>query len=448
VTPRRFVLGLAALTLAGFLVRLGYGLVIGGEDEIGDDTWYHLVANNLVDGRGFSDPFTSLVDGQRVAGTQGEPIATAFHLPMFPWLLAALSKAGLDGYTTHQAFGWLLGAGTVACAGLLARRLWDARAGLAAAAIAAFYPPLVANDSVLMSESLYGLAAAAVLLLALRLPERPGWRASVALGVALAVAALTRQEALVLAALLLPWIAVRARPRDAVVVAVTVAVLCAPWAIRNSAQYDRPVLLTTGDGSVLAGANLPTTYHGSLLGGWDFVGLYRTPAGRTVVLNEAEQSNRWRREGLDYAGDHAGRLPVVMGARVLRTWGFYPFDPLDRADVIAFHGGRIRTVEVMAYPALLLVIGLAVAGFVALRRRGAPLWPLVANLLLVVAVSAFGYGDPRFAQAANVVMVVLAGVGVVVAADAAISRRRRRAGRPASEPDQEPRAGAAAPRAT
>jgi hypothetical protein len=213
--------------------------------------------------------------------------------------------------------------------------------------------------------------------------------------------------------LLLPWIWKRARPRDAVVVLAAVVVLCAPWAIRNSLLFDRPVGLTTVDGSVIAGANLPSTYHGTALGGWDYYGTFRTPAGRSIVLNEAEQSARWRKEGIDYAKDHIGRVPVVVAARILRTWGFYPFDPRTRASYVAFLQERIRWVELAAYPALLIVLALALIGAVALRRRGRPLWPFVTPLILITVVSITAYGDPRFAQSGNVVLVVLAGVGAL-----------------------------------
>jgi 4-amino-4-deoxy-L-arabinose transferase-like glycosyltransferase len=425
MTPRRFALAIGAIALLGLALRVIYGLEVGTGHGIGDDDWYHRVANGLADGRGFSDPFASLLDGRRVPGLGGQPIGTAFHLPLFPWVLAVFSELGLRTYTAHQAVGWALGAGTVVLVGLAARTLWDWRAGLLAAGIAAIYPPLIANDSVGMSESLYGFAIAAVLLLALRLRERPGRGRAIALGVALAAAALTRQEALLLALMLLPWVAKRARPRDAAIVAVTVVALCVPWAVRNSLLFDRVVPLTTGDGSVFAGANVPSTYRAPGLGSADFKALFESPVGRHPSANEAIQSERWRKEGLDFAKDHTGRLPAVVGARVLRTWGFYPFHPSDRATQVAFLEDRSRSVELIAWPAQLVVLALALLGALALRRRGRPLWPFAALFILITLVSATGYGAPRFAQAGDVALVVLAGVGALRALSALAGARRR-----------------------
>ncbi len=191
-----------------------------------------------------------------------------------------------------------------------------------------------------------------------------------------------------------------------------VAVICIPWAVRNSLEYDQPVALTTGDGSVLAGANLDSTYHGRLLGGWDFNGLYKTPSGRKVDPNEAVQSDRWRREGLDYVGDHLGRLPAVLGVRLLRTFDAYPVLPGAHARFVNENYNHIQSLDYVSRLMLLVVYVLTIAGGIGLRRRGEPLWPFLAPLILVVLVSLLGYGDPRFRQAADVALVVLAGAAV------------------------------------
>jgi 4-amino-4-deoxy-L-arabinose transferase-like glycosyltransferase len=360
-------------------------------------------------------------------GDQGDPIATAFHLPLFPAVLSVASLTGLDSYEAHQAIGWAFGAGTVAVLGLIGRRLGGAALGLVTAAIAALYLPLAINDALLMSESLYGLLIALVLLAALRLYERPSAARAVVLGAAIAAAALTRSEALLLAVLLVPWAAGegRARLRNTALAAAVIVLAALPWALRNSLEFDQPVLLTTGDGSVLAGANLPSTYRGHLFGAWDFEGLYDTPAGRTVVRNEAEQSERWRDEGLDYAADNAGRLPAVMAVRVLRTWSLYPWAPADKARFASDHYRHVRALEYVAFPSLLVVVALALAGLPRVRTLGARKGIFLAPIVLVTLVSAFGYGDTRFRQAADVSLVVLAGVGACALAPRASAMRPR-----------------------
>ena len=129
---------------------------------------------------------------------------TAFHPPLFPLVLAAGSELGLDSFRQHQAIGCLLGALTVGAVGLIARRLAGEVVGLAAAGMAAIYLPLIGDSSTLFSEALYGLTIAGVLLAALRVLERPTVARAAVLGVAVALAALTRGEGLALILLALP----------------------------------------------------------------------------------------------------------------------------------------------------------------------------------------------------------------------------------------------------
>lgn len=414
MNERRFRLVLAGLFAVGLLVRVVYALIADVPRGFGDDVWFNSVANGLVHGRGFSDPFNSLKDGMVVFGSLDAPIATAFHPPLFPALLAIPSALGLESYTAHQLVGCVMGATAIPVIGLVGRRVDGERAGIAAAGIAAIFIPLVARDSLLLSESLYGPLIALTLLAALRLRERPeSGRRALELGVVVGLAALTRSEALGLIILLAAPLALlgKRRLRTFALVCAATAVVCLPWCVRNSLEFDQPTTITTGDGSVIAGANLPSTYHGDNLGGWDFNGLYNTPAGRNPSLNEAVQSDRWRSEGIAYARDHAGRLPAVLAARVLRTWELFPFS---RAEQVKLAGSESKHVRTLEYPSQLMLLGvvlLAVAGGVSLRRRGRPVWVLLAPIVLVTLVSMAGHGDPRYRHAGDIGLVVLAGAG-------------------------------------
>jgi 4-amino-4-deoxy-L-arabinose transferase-like glycosyltransferase len=413
---RRFRIALAALTLLGFALRVAYALAADVPKGFGDDLWFHSVANGLVHGRGFSDPFNSVVHGALAFGNTGPPSPTAFHPPLFPALLAIPSAVGLDSYTAHQIVGCALGAAAIPVMGLVGRRLAGEAAGVAAAAIGALFIPIVARDSLLLSESVYGLLIALTLLCALRLRERPSTRRALELGAVIALAALTRSEALLLLVLLAAPLAFALergrRLRTFALVCAAAVVVCLPWCVRNTLQFDQPTLITTGDGSVVAGSNLHSVYYGPSIGYWDFQGLYRTPAGRHPDLNEAVQSDRWRREGIDYARDHASRLPAVVVARVARTWELFPIDPEARFDLANQQFKHIRKLEYPAQVELIAVWVLAVLGALALRRRGVPFWPFLVPVALVTLVSVLGHGDPRYRHAADVSLVILAGVGL------------------------------------
>jgi hypothetical protein len=418
---RGFAAALGGIALVAFGVRLGYAESVYNARGLGDDWWYHWMADAIAAGRGFNNPLETLVNGHAVRGFAGTPIPTAYHPPLFPVVLAAGSKLGLTSYGAHRAIGCALGAAATVVVGLCGRRIAGPPLGVACAAVAALFPPLVANDSTLLSESLYGLLIAGVVLAALRVLESPtALRASV-LGALIGLAALTRSEAVLLVVLLVPFVTRRAWRAGLVAVGVT-ALIVVPWCIRNTVEFDRPVTIATGDGSVLAGANTPATYHGDLLGGWDVRGL-SGPTPAAARINEAVGSDAGRQRALDYAGDHLGRLPVVAVARVLRTWNLYPFAPADQVSQYAFFSGSTHWAQWLSLFSAWVAFVLAIVGVVALRRRGRPLAPLLAPIALVTLVSVLFNGDPRYRDAADISLVLLATVG------AAYLWQRRAAGR-------------------
>jgi Dolichyl-phosphate-mannose-protein mannosyltransferase len=394
--------GLALIAAAGLAVRLAYALaLVKSKPLLGDALEFHLQANLLADGKGYIQPF--------LYQAQGIARASADKPPLYPFLEAGVSLLGGRSWAWHQLVGCVAGTGTVAVIGLVGRRAAGPRAGLIAAGLAAAYPLLVAADGSLRSESVYALCIALVLLAALRYREAPSVRRAGLLGVAVAAAALTRGEALVLLVLLaLPlcgW-------RRAGVAALACVVVLAPWLARCWIVFDRPVLISTNVGGLLAGANCDTTYRGDLIGQWDF-GCIPPP----IHANEALEAERLRDRGLRYARHHAGRLPLVEAARLGRS--FELFRPREQARQETFFEGRNLRVEqagVVFYYALVL---LAAYGVVVLRRRDGPWAVLLAPVALVVFVTVISYGFTRLRVAAEPALVVLA----AVALDALAARR-------------------------
>jgi 4-amino-4-deoxy-L-arabinose transferase-like glycosyltransferase len=409
--PTSFRARVGLIALAGLGLRLGY-LFGPAHDVKGIGDWYffHWGANLIADGHWFVEPFFKTFHGRLVP--------SAGHPPLWELLLSGVSALGGTSYLAHRAVGCVVGAAAIVLIGLLGRRVGGDRAGVAAAAIAAVYPVMIAADGSLMSESLYSLLIAAVLLLALRLRERADVRSAAALGAAIALAALTRSEALSLVVLLaLPIALTRGarRWRLAGVTVLAAALLIAPWTIRNWSELGRPVVISTNDGTLLAGANCGLTYHGEDLGFWNIKCI-----SERSIDNEARQEARWRSEGASYVKDHAGRLPAVLGVRLLRTWDLY-----QPRRMVAFAEGRWIRADQAGVVAYFLLLPLAFAGGVLLRReRRGDLLVLLAPVALVTLLSLIGYGIPRFRAPAEITIVVLAGV--------ALTRARHR--RPSDAP--------------
>lgn len=384
---------------AGLLLRVLYTVLATDDVQgLGDYQFFHGVANAMADGHGFANPF--------LLG-RGEVRPSALHPPLWPLLLSGSSTLGLDSELAHKLVGTLVGTGAVAVIGLLGRRVGGNAVGLASAALAALYPLFIGSDGSLMSESLYGLLVATVLLLALKLIDRPTIGVAAGLGAAIGLSALTRTEGLAFIPLLvLPaaWMAPGAAKRRAGLAAVTVVaavLVIAPWTLRNAFAFDELVPISTNEGTVLAGANCSRTYGGKELGGWRFtcVSEFRNP-------NEGEQAKVWRREGLDYMFDHTGRLPKVVAARVLRTWDMFP------PGRVVTNEGRTHWIALLETIMYFLLLPLAFAGAILLRRRK-DLIVLLSPIVIVTLVSAYGWGLTRFRHGADIAIVVLAAVALV-----------------------------------
>ena len=405
---RRFTVDLAIIAAFGLALRVVYLATVGRSvTGIGDWWFFHWQANELAHGNGFVEPFRLQFEGLR--------LPSAGHPPLYPLVLSVVSLLGGESTMAHRAVGLPLGAVTIVLVGLLGRRAGGPRVGLVAAAICAVYPLMIATDGALMSETLYGPLIAATLLAAWRMLDAPGTGIALLTGAAIGLAALTRSEALLLLPVLAWPVAVRGGPgwpaRAALVTAACVLVI-APWTIRNFVVFDHLVPISNNDATVIAGANCGLTYHGVNMGGWDI----RCISTRRLD-NEAAQAAVWRDEGLAYARDHAGRLPVVMATRLLRVWDLWQ----PRRQVM-FAEGRQRRVTQAGVAVYFVLVALAIGGVLELRRRGRPLLVLLAPAVAVCIAAVIGYGVPRLRHSSEIALMVLAAAVVVAVWD------RRRVG--------------------
>jgi len=403
--------------------------------ERGDEIFYNSEANYVADGHGFNEPFAALTNpGEKSPPAADHPPLTLFVLAPVSWLtdhapLSWVIKEPLhDHVREHRYTMVLLGTLVVALVGLLGRRVGGEKVGLVAAAIAALSPNIWVNDGLVMSETITVLTVTAALLGALWWCDRPSWRRAAVVGLVCGLAALARVEFALLVPLLAvvvacslpqPW---AVRRKQAFVAVAAALVVIAPWVGFNLARFHDPTFVSTNDGLTLAGANCDAVYQGSATGFWSLGCAADPPPG-----DQSQVASALRHRGLAYMKDHASRLPLVVLARVGRTWSL--FRP---ADMVKFNTGEDREEWVtrlgliVYYPTLLLAIG----GAMVLWRRRArdALWVLIVPAIIVTLNTVVTYGQTRFRAGAEPSLALLAAVGAVAVVGRVRARVRARAG--------------------
>ncbi len=402
LSGRAFAIALAVLSALGFAIALAYALAVSPDEIVaGDTTQYHLLAQGIADGHGYST-LASLL--------RGDPQPTAQHPPLFPLALAGLDVLGLDTLTAHRVVLCVVAAISVALLGLLGRRVAGPRAGLIAAGLAAVYPGFFMLAGVAMTESLYIPLIVLTLLATYALIDRPSARLAALLGALIGLTILDRTEAVLLLPLLALAVAVRlpgARERVRLVAVMTVAtvVVLAPWVIRNEATMDRFPLLSTNGGLTAMVANCHEPYYVNV----GFIQPNCLVRCERLRENELEYSDCGERVAREYAEDHLGRVPVVVAARVARTWNLYG---IGKDISYAEFGGRNRTASKFKVGMYFLLLPLALLGGWALLRRGRPLLPLLAPVLMATIATALTYGFSHYRVGADVSVIVLAAAGL------------------------------------
>jgi 4-amino-4-deoxy-L-arabinose transferase-like glycosyltransferase len=397
---------LAAALALGLAIRLAFHYAYAPTDlPMADGLWYHTGANLFADGKGLIDPLGYFFLGQTRE--------SAGHPPLFIILLGGVSSLGGRSLAAHQMTEIAFDVVAVGAIGYLGREVGGDRVGILAAFAAALFPRFWASEGEILSESLYTLVVAILLLLSVRTRRRAGIGLAYALGVTVALAALTRAEGLLFFPLLvvpaIVWTSSRSTGRLRLLGAAVLGILTllGPWTAYNLSRFDHPVALSTGIGAVLAGANCDGSYHGDTIGAWDVqCAALPTRAGTrapTKLPDESVESDALRDQGLRYARDHWRRVPLVAAVRVGRLLDLYDPHPS------TFGPGWAEALLLIGWYA---AIPFAIGGALVARRRRIPLLPFAATLVLVVLNAALTWGTPRFRVPLEISVVVLAAIAV------------------------------------
>ncbi len=358
--------------------------------------------------------------------------------PLYSYLLAGYMTLFGDNLWLLRLLQISLGSLTCVLTWRLGVKLFSRRVGLLAGLGCAAYGPFFFYEGQVMKEFLTPLLATGALLLLLAdrdpgtgEPARARGTGRLLLsGVLLGLAALVRDNFLVLAVALAMWLLWETayRPREAALLTAGVLIVLAPVGLRNDAVGGDFVLTTSGGGEVFYIGNGPYANGAYVPPPWvrsnprfeheDFRAKARELTGRDLTRGEA--SHFWWRQGLDWMAAHPWRTARLWARKFALFWNdhelpdnysyylFRRFSPLLRW-MLTF-----GPVAALAWAGILLSAGA--------WRRLLPAW--IAGAAYMGSVLIF-FNFARFRLPIVPILLVFAGHAMTGLWDAVLAMRSR-----------------------
>jgi len=383
----------------------------------------------LLDSRVYDQMASRIVAGDLLAGNEAFTVG-----PLYAYFVALIRWLGPDGPAGVYAAQGLLGLASVALVALIARRCCGPRAGIAAAALIAFYGAMEMLEVKLMSSSLatfLGLASIALLLFA---HERRWTVGAVLPGLLLGATCLARPNTLLFVPLAVGWWmwGLRAKtPGDhavrrsravfagAIALCGGIVIAIAPATLRNQYVTGEFTLISSQAGITFFHGNNPASHGLFALAGIMLENPVTQPADQRRIaerasgrpLSQSEVSRYWFDRGRSHLSADPVRAAGLVGRKLL-YWLSSDEIPVDYS--LPAERELTPALRLAAVP-FGLMLAFAFLGLRNPRRSEAPqvlLWLFVlANLLSILIF----YFSSRYRVPAVPMLAALAGCGVAEA---------------------------------
>ncbi len=344
---------------------------------------------------------------------------TTGRAPFWPFIIAAIYTITGPKNFYARLFLCFLGAGTCVLTYLYAKDMFNRWIGWIASVIAACYPGLYIYDGWLYSESVYTflLLAFAYSLFLLQSTAQVRWM--IASGFALALAALTRPNGLILLAMLLVWAGImlktsilswRVLLRSILSIVLITLCLIIPWTLRNYKEAHTFIPVATGSGLVLAGVYNDTALTDTTSPGmWVPPDFIRPPVdyhGHNCCDYTGEaDSIAYARHWIQ---THLSSMPYMLGLHFTNMWR--PYTSEDGLPVREFPQ---RTASKIVWAMMIItplpIFLLAALGLLATWRRWRELCIIYLMLLFTIIQNTAFYGSSRFRAPIEPLLVILLG---------------------------------------
>ena len=390
---------LTLILLAAILVRLLIALYMGDQvtvlPGIHDQVSYDALARSLLAGRGYTFsknwyPFTP-------ANTP-----TAHWSFIYPLYLAGMySITGYHPLAARIVQGVVGGALICLLVYLIGRHVVDEDTGLVGAGLAAIYGYFVYYNVALMTETFFIVFVLFSLYLSLELKERPTVTRWILLGLALGMAALFRQTILLFVPFLLLWLLFEARKREVrwwhfTLPIVVIALLIAPWTVRNYLIYHQFLPLNSNAGYAFYASNNPNL-------GTDWRNeLVVVPVPEELVgQNEAKLNQALTLKGFEFIIADPLRY---LWLNLDKTLEYFKFWPSSDSSIIS-NLGRVLSFG-LYLPFMLLGLGLSLS-------RWRSFVPLYLFMVIHTGIHLLSWPALRYRLPVDAVLMVFAGLTLI-----------------------------------
>ena len=390
---------LTLIFLGAILVRLPAALYMGDEvtvlPGIHDQVSYDALARSLLDGRGYS--FTKNWYPFTPANTP-----TAHWSFIYPLYLAGIyALTGYHPLAARLVQGVVGSALTCLLIYLIGRRVANEITGLIGAALAAIYGYFIYYNVALMTETFFIVSVLFSLYLSLELKEKPSLARWALLGLALGVAGLLRQTALLFVPFLLFWLFLELRAQSIrllyfAVPLVVITLMIAPWTIRNYVVYGQFLPLNSNAGYALYASN-----HPHLGTDWRNDEIVVQIPEELNGQNEAQLNDALSRKGIEFILADPQRYLWLTLDKTLEYFKFWPSSESGRMSNL------VRVLSFGLYlPFMLLGLYLSFSHW----RRYTILYLFI---LIHTTIHLLSWPAPRYRLPVDAVSMVFAGLALL-----------------------------------